>query len=346
MLKSLLPLLLICLLFPARLHGLGGDDDAIQRICARVQAYKPGPLARPTEEDRKLVDSGKLTPGIVEISTSNQEYDEIRRYCLVKGDCNSDLAMIFANGWGVKRDYDAATYFLCGSSDQLTPDEEAGMLKHVEQMRSAARPTDLQYCDYVGNGAGGMHCAQVEMDRTYTKCESRIAELKKALTPEAVAALDALMSELSSFAQADSGVWANASGLAGTWLLATGVSEQNRVYGAETSVVERFTTARAPASKAEDFKQADADLNRAYAAAKALAAQYECGTCSDPVRLWIDALREAQREWIKYREAWAAYYVARWRGKDDPSTLRLEIVSALTLLRAGQLRDVKIESEE
>ena len=101
----------LCLTLPVPVVAQDVAEKTPEEICARVANYTPGPKARPTEENRKLVASGSLRPIYLlqwgEEATEDREYDDTRRYCLVKGDCDIGLAMIFANGWGVARDYDA-----------------------------------------------------------------------------------------------------------------------------------------------------------------------------------------------------------------------------------------------
>jgi uncharacterized protein YecT (DUF1311 family) len=50
-------------------------------------------------------------------------------------------------------------------------------------------------------------------------------------------------------------------------------------------------------------------------------------------------LRDAQRAWIRYRDAFAAFYVDRWRGAAKAEALRREIVAQLSRERAAELRE-------
>ena len=114
----------LCLGLPRLLWAEAVDEKTAAEICARAAKWKPVADATPTDSDRKLAASKALAPGaeFVELAKETKEYDETRRYCLATGNCDRDLAVIFANGWGVKRDYDAATFFLCRSGD-LAPAE-------------------------------------------------------------------------------------------------------------------------------------------------------------------------------------------------------------------------------
>ena len=180
----------LCLAFPAPLDAQAVAEKTPDEICARLANFAPGPKARPTEEDRKLVGSGSLGHTVLlqygDEAKEEREYDETRRYCLVKGDCDIDLAMIFANGWGVARDYDAATWFLCRLDASTALAEKEGMLAHVERMRTAEKAEDLLYCDHATSTMGLLYCPQPSTGEESP--EDRIAKVRETLGPEAARA--------------------------------------------------------------------------------------------------------------------------------------------------------------
>ena len=324
----------LCLALPAPLDAQRVDEKTAAEICARFASWKPGPDARPTEADRKLAASDSLAPGayFVELCKDEKEYDETRSYCLVKGHCNRDLAMIFANGWGVKRDYDAATWFLCRTED-IAPYELWSMLGHIETMRKAEKPADLLYCDHVVSGSGQLYCEQVAAARREEERPDRIAKLKQKLSAEAAGAMDALVETLEVFAEAESGL--KVFGEGGTGYAAIAVQEQLRVREEQLAAIERLANARAPGCVPEALKAADAALNESYRQARAVPP--ECFRCSDPKVEWTATLRDAQRAWIRYRDAWTAFYVVRWDGKAKSEVLKTEVLCALTRERSAQL---------
>ena len=293
----------------------------------------------PTEEDRKLVASGSLAvPYFLELAREKAEYDAWRRLCLVTGDSNRELAMIFANGWGVKRDYDAATFFLCRAKHVATY-ELWSMLGHIETMRTADEPQDLLYCDHVTSGRGQFHCAQVRAERELAERTGRIAKLRQGLSEEASGALDGLLDALEAFAEADSGL--KVFGETGTGYAAIATQEQERVREEQLATVERLAGARASGRTAEALKEADEGLDGSYRRARAVPP--ECFSCSDPKAEWAETLRDAQRAWIKYRDACTAFYLARWKGKADPEALRREIANELTTGRSARLDGIGVE---
>lgn len=330
----------LCLALPAPLGAQRVNEKTAEEICARFASFKPGPDARPTEADRKLVASNSLTPGsyFVERAKGKAEYDDWRRYCLVTGECNRELAMIFANGWGVKRDYDAATWFLCRANG-VAAYEQWSMLGHIETMRTAGEPRDLLYCDHVTSGRGQLHCAQIAAEADEEGRTDRIAKVKQGLSAEASGALDGLVEALEAFAEAETGLKVFDEG--GTGYAAIAVQEQEKVREEQLAAVERLANTRAPGCAPEALKAADAGLNESYRLARAVPP--ECIRCSDPKAEWAATLRDAQRAWIRYRDAFAAFYLARWKGKADPEALKREIVHELTTERSVQLAGINTD---
>lgn len=95
-----------------------GESDA-RNACEPFLRYLPAPAGRPTDADRKAFEREKNCFGHFYDPDGKPDYGQARRCCLVRGDCNRELAMIFANGWGTPRDLGAATYFLCRTGDEI-----------------------------------------------------------------------------------------------------------------------------------------------------------------------------------------------------------------------------------
>lgn len=98
------------------------------------------------------------------------------------------------------------------------------------------------------------------------------------------------------------------------------------------SSLERWSKQRAPSVSAADAKEADQALNSAYRAM-----QKEIDEGGAEIAEWKTWLRDAQRAWIAYRDAFAAYYAEQWSGKASPDALSREIVTQLTRERAADL---------
>lgn len=265
--------LLMAVLMSAPSAVCGQDEEKIpdeaeaQAICARFASYKPGAEARATDQDRKVFGAKSADcTGYVYDTGKGTDRDKGRRCCLVHGDCNRELAVIFANGWGVRRDYDAATYFLCAAGDEMAPFEQWEMLGHVEAMRKASQPKDLDFCDYAESGFGTSWCAQLDLTRRSVDWERRIAAVRGSLGAAAQQSLVELRKAAKTFVEANAE--AAAAGFLGGSIHPSEVL-WSQASGNEGFVVnlERFGRQRADAVTQETLNRADAALNTAYKAA-------------------------------------------------------------------------------
>jgi len=306
-------------------------------MCAKVAHFKPGPEATPSAQDRKaFADKSADCTGFVYDTGEGTDYDKGRRCCLVHGDCNRELAMIFANGWKVRRDYDAATYFICQAGDEMAPFEQWEMLGHVQRMRTAKAPKDLDFCEYAESGRGTAWCASLNLDRQSFQAERRIAAIRKSLDPAAQKSLAQLEKAADSFKEADAELQAadTRGGTIHTTMVLAAEKERTGIF---VSTLERFGQKRAAAASPEALKQADTALNAAYKAAMAKEDE-ACEGCGEGEKSGRALLRDAQRVWIHYRDAWTAFYRLRWKGAAPPEALDREITAALSTQRVEELR--------
>jgi uncharacterized protein YecT (DUF1311 family) len=312
-------------------------EEEADAMCAKVAHFKPGPEATPSAQDRKTF-AGKSADcsSFVYDMGEGTDYDKGRRCCLVQGDCNRELAMIFANGWKVHRDYDAATYFICHAGDEMAPFEQWEMLGHVQRMRTAKTPKDLNFCDYAESGHGTAWCASVDVERHRFQAEGRIEALRKTLDPSAQKSLAQLEKAEDSFKRADAELRASDTrgGTIHTTMVLDAEKERTGIF---VSTLERFGRQRAAAASAEALKKADAALNAAYKAAMAKEDE-SCEGCGEGEESSRALLRDAQRVWIHYRDAWTAFYRLRWKGAAPPEVLDREITAALSTQRVEELR--------
>src|SRR5690242_17716905 len=94
------------------------DENQARALCDAVATHEPGPAEIATDADRgRFAGKSASCMSFIYGEGEDRDYDQGRRCCLAHGNCNRELAMIFANGWGVPRDYDAATGFLCRAGE-------------------------------------------------------------------------------------------------------------------------------------------------------------------------------------------------------------------------------------
>ena len=326
----------------AVLPAAAQDDD--RSACAAVAKWKPGPEAVASPADANLFKSETLgcTDYLYGINGQTKNFDLARRCLLTRGDFPQFLAMIFANGWGVRRDYDAATYFLCKAEEGVAPAEVTGMLEHLAGMRTAKAPEDLDYCAELTSGFGMSVCQQLDNDRAAPALEARIAAVEKTLDPAGKKALATLRKAADAFAEADSLRIAEVN-RGGTIYPSVVSSATQEISTAFVATLENYAKTRAKTADPAAAKAADDRLNQAFGTARQ--AFEKCDYCQETEKIRHEELRDAQRAWIAYRDAWKTLYLARWKGAAPPESLDREIVTALSDARTQELLAIGKEEE-
>jgi uncharacterized protein YecT (DUF1311 family) len=332
-LRTLGSLVLLLSTFVA-LPASAQDDD--RAACDQFAQWKPGPeaVASPADANRFKSETLGCTDYLYGINGQPNDFDLARRCFLTRGDFNQFLAMIFANGWGVRRDYDAATYFLCHAEEGIAPAEVIGMLEHLAGMRTAKTPEDLDYCAEITSGFGMSVCQQLDSDRAAPALNARIAAVEKPLDPDGKKALAALRAASDVFAEADAERQAEDNRGGTIYPSAVGSAAQN-IFETFVAKLERYAKTRANPADAAAAKLADDRLNQAFRQARQ--AFEKCDGCEETETVRHEVLRDAQRAWIAYRDAWKTFYQARWKGAAPPATLDREITTALSAARTEEL---------
>lgn len=259
---------------------------------------------------------------LLAIAIDCSKYVKYKPPAISGGASSRELAERYANGTGVKRDFDAAAYFLCRAEEDMAPAEFSGMLDHLARMRSGEEKAPLDFCDYVTSGYGMSYCAHQQYEKVMPELDRRI-DAARARTA-AKTQFDALRRRGLAYVRAESErIGAQSRGGTAHGAMSLGAEMEQKERFVEN--LERWSKQRASAA---DARRADDELNAAYRAL-----MQETDAELKPF------LRDAQRAWIAYRDAFAAYYVERWRGAAAPEALRLEIVTRLTRDRTTELRD-------
>lgn len=255
-----------------------------------------------------------------------------QRACGEENLCNVELAQKFANGDGVERDFAVAEYFLCRAADDVAEAELEGMTEHLQRMRRGETEEELDFCDHATSGYASSYCASVLFDEVMPRLDARMDAVRKSVT--AREAFDALRERGLAFVRAESeriGIQSRG----GTGYAAITLGAEMDAKESFVKSVELWSSQRALPASAAQVKRADNALNETY---RAVVRRYDESE-EEEVREWKTFLRDAQRAWIAYRDAFAAYYVERWRGAAPAEELRREIVAQLTADRTGELRD-------
>ncbi|HEX7831632.1 MAG TPA: lysozyme inhibitor LprI family protein [Thermoanaerobaculia bacterium] len=248
-----------------------------------------------------------------------------------EGWCDVELAQQFANGEGVNRDYDVAEYFLCAAEERIAPAEFEGMFEHVQQMRDGVTDANLHFCDHVTSGYGASYCANLRYEELMPELDAKLDAARKRVAPKSQ--FDALKKAADAYVDAETERIGEQS-RGGTGYAAFTLEAEMNAKNTFVEAVEQWTSKRAPIASTADAKRADDALNANYRSA-----QDDIEAMGEEFVSWKTYLRDAQRAWIAYRDAFATFYVAQWRGQAADDVLRREIVAQLTRERAAELKD-------
>lgn len=223
-------------------------------------------------------------------------------------DGNGVLMMLYANGQGVARNIPLAKRFACEYGG--APAEVSDRLAHLDAIAGGADGQPLDICDDITSGMMGGFCAARDADFAQTARSESWSTLQAQWTPAQQAAFAVLREAADAYSVS---VSENETDLSGTARGAFAVEAREALDIALLADVERFEKGIRPEEKADDFTKADKALNAAYRRTRAAldAGKDERGF-GDYGTISADGVRDTQRLWLKYRDAWVAFAAARY----------------------------------
>jgi uncharacterized protein YecT (DUF1311 family) len=218
------------------------------------------------------------------------------------------LMMLYANGQGVERNIPLAKRFACEYDG--APAETEGRLHHLDEIARGVDKETLDICDDITSGMMMGFCSYRDAEFARNILNERWPALQACWTPAQRSTLAALRKAADAFFDSASG---NEVDMSGTARSAFATDAYEALDIALLEDVERFEKGDRPGEKPGDSAAADKALNAAYkrtlaklASAKSYGAFTEYGTID------ADGVRETQRLWLPYRDAWVAFAAARY----------------------------------
>lgn len=314
-----LPLLSACLLFlacPAPV--IAADDwphDAECRKWANVQIPKQDIGNAPANCDTLVLYHGRdgKGDGRDHVAARHCAYRERGAGTGIESESSpfggsGTLMMLYANGQGVKRNPALAKRFACEYGG--APAEVSGRLEHIDALAKGGEPMDI--CDDVTSGMMMGACSSREAGFAQTKREQHWRTLQTTWTPAQREAWRALRKAADAYFELASSEETDMSGTA-RGVFAVQAYEELDI--ALLDAVTRFDSGKRPTQKATDFARADKALNGTYKTTLAkLAAGRGDGMFGDYGSIGPDGVRETQRAWLRYRDAWVRFAAQRWPG--------------------------------
>ncbi|MCD9031539.1 lysozyme inhibitor LprI family protein [Luteimonas sp. Y-2-2-4F] len=306
-------LLLSLGLLPCALAAAAGDPDAVCRDWLRV----PVPAA-----DAGAAPAG-CDAGVLYYGTDGRGGDPVAaRHCAYRERAEDGrpvpegkvfggsgvLAMLYANGRGVERDIPLASRFACEHGG--APAEVRGRLDHLQRIADGRDDAPFDLCDDITSGMMSGMCAGLEARFARHARDLRWQALQADWTPAQREAWSALESAAEGYFRQASQEEQDMSGTA-RGMFAVGAREELEIALLED--VGRFERGERPRQAAGDFAAADRALNAAYREVLGrLRAGARTHGLGDYGTVSADGVRDVQREWLRYREAWVDFAAARW----------------------------------
>lgn len=312
---SFLATLLACILMPATAApypntGSFGvpfsKDEDWYRQCLRVENQSaPAPAATPPADcDASDLYYRKRGQAV----TSQAEWDGVRASAVAHGD-HAILMMLYANGFGVPRNADIAIRHAC--QVDAAKAEMAGRIAHL----AAGVPANAVFdqCDDITSGRMGAVCASLRQAQDQRVRGARLERLAATLPAPARAAFQRLQAAAARYAAAAGAE----TDMQGTAAPSFAIAREERMREQFMQAVLDAAAGRLPAASSQDAAARDRELNDVYRTLMA---------APSPQQDWPDRLgdttierkdvRAAERAWIAYRDAFAAFAAQLQAGAD------------------------------
>lgn len=294
-------------------------------LCARLRGRQPPAQDQPSAAQAKTLvdcDSEALYYGI------GMPSDPVRaRECALLEAGRKDYASsegfiglgmlmtIYANGVGGERDLQLATALACrieGSAAEL-----AGRIEHLQKLHASQwNGHDFSFCDDITSGSAGGVCARHEARLEVQRREQRLQQFEQRWDAAQHAAWGPLLAAAGRFAEASSN---NEVDLSGTARCAFVAEAEQQQLDAFVALLETLESDSLPSASIAERQAADTRLNTVYRQVMANIdkdASSE-GRIVDAGTVTVEGVRETQRAWIDYRNAWLAFAQQRYPQKAD-----------------------------
>lgn len=239
------------------------------------------------------------------------------------------LTMLYANGQGVRRDYDLAIRFACEMGDVeagVTDKEMAFRIGLLEQMRTQEKPEKFDLCDSLLGPTGESSCATLEASVAAAKNSSKVEKLAQGLPAAANTALDKLKAAEDEFETVCSDKEVEQSGTGGPAFVEM---ERKALDDQFRSNLQRFGRGQIPAASKADLAQLERELNAIYRRIQNSPASKWEGTIQP------EGIKETERKWIALADAWMAFGRIAYP-KLSPEQIRAQLIRS----RLDQLREI------
>jgi uncharacterized protein YecT (DUF1311 family) len=215
------------------------------------------------------------------------------------------LTVLYANGDGVNRNIPLALRFACEQG--WAPAEFEGRVSHLKALLSkpAATTPKFSFCGDITSGFMGGFCAAYDSEIANARLEDRVRTLVSGFTPAQRTAFDTLRKLEEEYARAHGSGEIDLSGSARAMFE---IDAQQSLREDFLAALESFEAGEFPTGSAGAFREADARLNSVYRKVMSNASTHK----SEYGAVQPEGIRNAERAWLKYRDAWVGFAKLRY----------------------------------
>ena len=214
------------------------------------------------------------------------------------------LAVLYANGNGVTRDLAMAQKFACEAEG--APAEISGRLEHLDSLdREGASGGRFTFCDDITSGFMEGFCSAYSSELRDQRRAAALHDMRSHFTPNQRSAFDRVLTAEAAYAEAHGRGEVDQSGTARAMFE---IDAEDSVKDDFLEALQSFETGKLPASSPEDYAVADRNLNATYRAIMSKADESKNGYGA----VQPDGIRDAERAWLRYRDAWIAFAKLRY----------------------------------
>lgn len=239
-------------------------------------------------------------------------------------DGSTVLLMLYANGYGVKRDLDICIRLACANVGGA-PAEIEGRTKHLKDMKSGKSAGFFDICDDVTSGNMEGMCASIYSDKLDYHRQGIIDSILKTWTQKDVEAYKRLRKVATSFFEARE---ENEVDLSGTGRYAFELEELDSLESNFLDKILKVGKCLFQDYSADDFVKADEELNIVYSKVMRGKDTIDWGTVTK------EQIKLVERKWIPYRDVWVSFSCIRC-----PNLSESALKTLLTKERITQLKE-------
>jgi uncharacterized protein YecT (DUF1311 family) len=217
------------------------------------------------------------------------------------------LTVLYANGEGADKNLPLALRFACEAGG--APAEVSTRLDHIESLatRIAIGDEKLNFCDDITSGFMEGFCAASISELADQKRSRSLDAISAQMSPVQREAFLQLVNKEEAYSRAHA---IGEIDLSGTARAMFQIDAEQTLRDDFLAALQSFESGKVPDGSARAYKDADARLNLAYQKAIVIAEVHR----RDYGAVQPSGIRNAERAWLKYRNAWKTFAKLRYPG--------------------------------